>query len=119
MVAFRGIFVGIDRYRDSAVLWLAGAGRDARAAHVLFTDTLGEGPSLLVDEHATTGAIRKALEAIQGEATADDIVVFFYAGHSSEDHHLVTYDTDPAGCARDPRRRRAQLAVHRRLFRRS
>jgi replicative superfamily II helicase len=99
MVAFRGVFVGIDRYRDSAVPWLAGASRDARAAQALFTDTLGEGPSLLVDEHATTAAIRKGLEALQGEATADDIVVFFYAGHGSEDHYLVTFDTDPAEVA--------------------
>lgn len=96
---FRGVFIGIDRYLDSRVPWLAGAGRDARAAHALFTDTLGDGPVLLVDQQATTAGIHDALEALQDYSSDDDLVVTFYAGHGSEDHHLVTFDTDAAQVA--------------------
>ena len=40
-MAFKGLFMGIDRYAASEINWLSCASRDATALHGLFTDTLG------------------------------------------------------------------------------
>lgn len=48
-VIFRGLFVGIDRYQDGRVPWLAGAARDSAALHALFTDSLGDASGLSPD----------------------------------------------------------------------
>lgn len=91
---FRGLFVGVDRYQDVRVPWLAGAARDAAALHALFSDALGEGAVLLTDNAATDQAIRAALGTLAAVSSADDIVVLMYAGHGSRDHHIVSYDAD-------------------------
>ncbi len=91
---FRGLHIGIDRYADPNIQWLSGAVRDAEALHALFADTFGSKPALLTDESATGSAIRAALEALAFEAEDDDIVAITYAGHGSEDHHLIPYDGD-------------------------
>lgn len=94
-VRFHGLFVGVDRYRDGRVPWLAGAARDARALHALFGDALGNASSrLLTDDMATAEAIRRELERLSNDAADDDVVVIFYAGHGSDDHRLVTFDAD-------------------------
>ena len=59
-MAFKGLFIGIDRYASPAVNWLSCASRDAKALHALFTDTLGGETTLLTDEQATVSAIREA-----------------------------------------------------------
>ncbi len=93
--SFRGLFVGIDRYDDSRVPWLAGAARDAHALHALFADTLGEAAAgLLTDEAATAAGIRDELQRLADEASHDDVIVVTYAGHGSEDHRIVTFDAD-------------------------
>jgi helicase len=92
---FRGLFVGIDRYQDPTIPWLAGAARDAQTVHALFSDTLGGESILLTDDQATTSAIEHELEMLAKESSDDDIVVVSYAGHGSPDHHLVGYDADP------------------------
>ncbi|MGV9722811.1 DEAD/DEAH box helicase [Nocardia beijingensis] len=94
---FHGLFVGVDRYADQRILWLSGAVRDAKALHALFSDTLiGESHLLLADEDATLEGIRTALDSIASTAEEDDIVVVFYAGHGSETHEIICYDTDVA-----------------------
>jgi len=52
-MAFKGLFMGIDRYASTEINWLSCASRDARALHALFTDTLGGEMALLTDEQAT------------------------------------------------------------------
>jgi hypothetical protein len=49
-VAFKGLFIGIDRYASTEINWLNCASRDAIALHALFTDTLGGDATLLADE---------------------------------------------------------------------
>jgi len=49
-MAFKGLFIGMDRYASPGVNWLSCASRDAKALHALFTDTLGGDTALLTDE---------------------------------------------------------------------
>ena len=49
-MAFKGLFIGIDRYASPGIEWLSCSGRDAIALHALFTDTLGGDTTLLMDE---------------------------------------------------------------------
>jgi helicase len=91
---FHGLFVGVDRYQDPCVSWLAGAARDAAGLHALFSDALGEGAVLLTDETATSDAIRSSLKNLAAESSVDDIVVVMYAGHGSDDHFVVSFDAD-------------------------
>jgi helicase len=91
-LSFRGLFVGVDRYEALDISWLSCAGRDARAVHAIFEDTLGAGGALLLDEAATLATIRDQLTELE-RADADDVVVVFYSGHGAPTHHLVAYDT--------------------------
>lgn len=91
-MAFKGLFVGVDRYQSPDVSWLSCAGRDARALQALFEDTLGEGGALLLDEEATLAEIREQLADLEG-ADPDDVVVVFFSGHGAPTHHLVAHDT--------------------------
>ncbi|MGH9742823.1 MAG: hypothetical protein ACRD51_10775 [Candidatus Acidiferrum sp.] len=50
MMAFKGLFIGIDRYASAEINSLSCANRDAIALHALFTDTLGGETALLTDE---------------------------------------------------------------------
>lgn len=93
-MTFRGLFVGIDRYDDVRVPWLSGAVRDASALHALCADALAGETELLVDEAATTSAIRAGLTRLAATASPDDVIVVTYAGHGSEDHFLVGHDAD-------------------------
>ena len=60
-MAFKGLFIGIDRYDSTEINWLSCATRDAKALHALFTDTLGGETMLLTDEQASVAAIRERL----------------------------------------------------------
>jgi len=91
-LAFRGLFIGIDRYASPGVNWLSSATRDARALHALFSDTLGGAAKLLIDEQATYSAIQQEFEAL-ALCELDDVVVIAFSGHGSEMHELVAYDT--------------------------
>jgi replicative superfamily II helicase len=88
-----GLFIGVDRYRSSDIAELRYAERDARALHALFSDTLGEGPALLVGEAATRAAIEEGFSRL-GDVEPEDFVVIGFSGHGSETHELVTYDAD-------------------------
>lgn len=98
-MAFRGLFIGINRYADSRVSWLSGATRDAQALHALFADTFAGDDELLVDEAATADAIRIKLSELAARCTDDDVVVVTYAGHGTEEHQLVTFDADVSNLA--------------------
>jgi helicase len=93
-MAFRGLFIGIDRFVSPRINWLTCARRDARALHALFTDTLGPGGELLTDEQATRAAIEDRFQALS-TCDTDDVVVVTYSGHGSTTHELLTYDADP------------------------
>jgi helicase len=97
---FHGLFLGINKYADPRIQWLAGAVQDAEALHGLFADTFGADQSTLVtDEAASAGGIRDALAGLQMAAGEDDIVVITFAGHGSEDHFLIPFDTNAGDLA--------------------
>jgi helicase len=98
-MAFKGLFVGIDRYDSPEINWLSCANRDAKALHALFTDTLGGETMLLTDEQATVAAIRQRFEQL-ATCDPDDVVVIAFSGHGTETHELVGHDTDPYDLAR-------------------
>ena len=57
-MAFRGLFIGIDRYRSLAIGDLSCARRDATALDALFADTLGgKARSLLRTAHAMRASL--------------------------------------------------------------
>ncbi len=92
-MAFRGLFIGIDRYISPEIDELTCARRDAMALEALFADTLGGTTVLLTDAEAS----RQGIEAAFGEMAAcdaEDTVVIAFSGHGSETHELVTHDAD-------------------------
>ena len=97
-MAFKGLFIGIDRYASPGIEWLSCSGRDAMALHALFTDTLGGDTTLLMDEEATLGSIREKFEHL-ATVDPDDVVVIVFSGHGTETHELVAYDTEPFNLA--------------------
>lgn len=93
-MAYKGLFVGIGKHQDPLINDLAGARRDALALWSLFTDNLeGIQTTLLVDEQATCASVKRALSETLQNASEEDIVFISFAGHGSEDHQLVTFDT--------------------------
>ena len=98
-MAFRGLFIEIDRYASAAINWLSCANRDATALHALFTDTLGGETTLLTDEQATIAAVEEQFAKL-ATCSPDDVVVIAFSGHGTETHELVGYDSDPYDLAR-------------------
>jgi helicase len=92
-MAFRGLFIGIDRYQSPHVNELSCARRDAVALEALFADTLGGTTVLLTDHDATRERIAAEFSALE-HCDADDTVVIGFSGHGSETHQLVAHDTD-------------------------
>src|SRR3712207_5817475 len=92
-MAFRGLFVGFDRYVSPAIAELACARRDAVALHALFADTLGDGAAMLTDERATRAAMAAEFDRL-AVCAEDDVVVIAFSGHGSETHELVPHDAD-------------------------
>jgi helicase len=93
MMAFRGLFIGIDRYSSPRIKWLGCASRDATALHALFTDTLGGSSMILTDAQATRAAIESEFTTLT-QCDPDDVVFIAFSGHGSPSHELVAYDTD-------------------------
>ena len=94
-MAFRTLFIGIDRYQSRLISNLSCSVNDARALHALFADAFGETNStLLINGHATRDAIMTSLSELQ-HCDPDDVVVIGFSGHGSDSHHLVTSDADP------------------------
>lgn len=92
-MAFRGCFVGVDRYHSAEISQLASAVRDAEALHALFADNLGDGGSLIRNEEATAQSLRDELRELQS-SEAHDIVIVSFSGHGTSTHELVTFDAD-------------------------
>lgn len=92
-MAFRGLFIGVDRYSSPGINWLSCAKRDAEALHALFGDTFGDGGVLLADAQATRAAIQTQFDSLVA-CDPDDLVVIAFSGHGSETHELVPYDAD-------------------------
>ncbi len=57
-MAFRGLFIGIDRYASTGIDELTCARRDAVALEALFSDTLGGTTRLLADGDATRAGLK-------------------------------------------------------------
>jgi helicase len=94
-MAFKALFVGINKHQDPGVLELTGAVRDAQALHALFQDTFSDiDARLLIDSDATLEAILSNLDRTLATSTPDDVVVISFAGHGTEAHQIVAYDTD-------------------------
>src|ERR1051326_3978149 len=90
----RASFIGIDKHQDPQIRDLTGAARDAKAIWALFCDTIPEiEAKLLVDDNATTAAIREVFEESLGGAGPDDTVILSFAGHGPHDHRIVTHNT--------------------------
>jgi uncharacterized caspase-like protein len=83
-----GLVIGIDAYAvDSGIPPLRAAVADAQAIHRVMVDPeCGCFPDshavMLTDEQATDTNIRIALERLRKDATPEDEVWFFYAGHA-------------------------------------
>jgi helicase len=94
-MAFKSLFIGIDRYESPLISNLSCSVRDAQALHGLLGDAFGSAEStLLANEEATRAAILDALQDLQHSAPGD-VVVISFSGHGSDSHHLITYDADP------------------------
>ena len=92
-MAFRGLFIGIDRYVSPHINELGCARRDATALDALFGDTLGGSSVLLVNDEATRSRIEAEFAALEN-CTPDDTVVIGFSGHGSETHELVAHDSE-------------------------
>jgi helicase len=94
-MAFRGLFVGIDKYTSPLIGDLTCSARDARALYGLFADSLGQDHCvLLTNGGATRDTLLGALDVLAG-ADPSDLVFIHFSGHGSDTHHLVTHDADP------------------------
>jgi helicase len=94
-MAFRGLFIGIDRYQSPAIGELNCARRDAVALNALFADTLGGTTVLLTDDEATAKRIEAEFAAL-ATCDPDDTVIIGFSGHGSETHELIPHDADIA-----------------------
>lgn len=91
-MAFRGLFVGIDRYQSPDIRDLSCAVRDATALEATFADTLGGQTVLLTDHDATLARVETEFEALS-QCDPEDTVVIAFSGHGSETHELIVQDT--------------------------
>ncbi|MFC1611857.1 DEAD/DEAH box helicase, partial [Myxococcota bacterium] len=94
-MALRAVFIGINKHCDLRIHELTGATKDATALWALFKDSVETiADKRLLDEAATVEAIRQALDASLADASKDDTVIVFFAGHGTPRHQLVPYDAD-------------------------
>lgn len=91
-MAFRGLFVGFDRYQSPDIRDLSCAVRDATALEATFADTLGGQTVLLTDHDATLARVETEFEALS-QCDPEDTVVIAFSGHGSEAHELIVHDT--------------------------
>ncbi|KRQ93041.1 DEAD/DEAH box helicase [Bradyrhizobium valentinum] len=98
-MAFRGLFIGIDRYISPGIDELTCARRDAMALEALFFDTLGGSTVLLTNADATRQQIEVSFADL-AKCDPEDTVVIAFSGHGSETHELVTHDADLADLTR-------------------
>ena len=93
-MAFRGLFIGIDRYATPDVNWLSRRPRRAGAPRGLRGHPRGRrrtAPRRGSHPRGDPGGLAQ-LEA----SSPDDVVVVFFSGHGAPTHHLVAHDTTAA-----------------------
>lgn len=94
-MAIYATFVGVNTHTDERISELTGAVSDAQALWALFKDSVPEMQSnILLNEEATTEKIKDSFVDHLSNISSNDTLLFFFAGHGSPDHHLVTYDTN-------------------------
>lgn len=94
-MALHGVFVGVNKHSDPGIPELTGARKDASALWALFKDSVDRIADVrLLDDEATLGSIRNALDASLGGANDDDTVIVSFAGHGTPGHELVPFDAD-------------------------
>ena len=94
-MAVYATFVGVNTHADDRIKELTGAVSDATALWALFKDSIPEIEfNLLLNEEATVTNIQASFDEHLRNISPDDTLLFFFAGHGSPDHHLVTYDTN-------------------------
>ncbi|OAI57558.1 hypothetical protein AYO49_06530 [Verrucomicrobiaceae bacterium SCGC AG-212-N21] len=89
-----------DRFQD-----LEFAAQDAQKVVSMLAAQRGKAFSevqetVLLNEKATTAALRQAVQGVAAKAELGDVLLFFFSGHGNHDpktgkFHLVTHDTDP------------------------
>jgi hypothetical protein len=98
------VVIGVSRYQDSSMN-LQYADRDAESMRDFLTDSTGGGvPAanmlFMENEEATTAHIRSALFTFLNKPGPDDLVIFYFAGHGTNDrnspdnYYLLGYDAD-------------------------
>lgn len=78
------LFVGVDKYTDSAIHPLAGAVADARALHEFFSVRKEQFDVVEFLENPTSDAIFDKLDEMQKNLAAGDFLLFFFAGHGMD-----------------------------------
>ncbi|MEW8051228.1 MAG: DEAD/DEAH box helicase [Candidatus Thiodiazotropha sp.] len=92
---FRATHIGINKHLDTHISELTGAKKDALALWALFKDTIPDCDSkLLVDKDAHIDAIRHAIDSTLSLADTNDVVIFSFSGHGTNDGRLVAFDTN-------------------------
>ncbi len=104
------VIVGVGNYRNSEISDVRFAARDAQAVYD-FLRSSSAGPFqedhvlFLKDEQATTRALREALFVFLQKASADDLVLIYFAGHGVPDPtrpdnlYLLPHDADLSALA--------------------
>ncbi|WP_375786913.1 DEAD/DEAH box helicase [Bradyrhizobium sp. Pha-3] len=96
-MAFKAVFIGINKHVDPAFSELVGARRDATALWALFSDTIdGLSAHRLLDDRATHEATSAAILGTLAAAAEDDVVLISFAGHGTPDGRLAFFDTNSA-----------------------
>ena len=110
-----GLVIGVGNYEDPAVADLKYTEADAQAFYDFLTSTQGGGfqrdqVRFLLNEQATTAAVKAAFRWLISQAGAEDLVVIYFAGHGGTgedvtvppdeadgvDEYLITYDAQQA-----------------------
>ena len=80
------VIVGINRYASPALPELPGAVNDSREMRALLVDTMGfKSPevTVLTDAKATREAILAAIRTLREKVGPNDLVLFYFSGHSA------------------------------------
>ena len=85
--AKRALLIGVDQYQSPKIPKLQGCVNDAGLMRTILLEQFGvpeENLTLLTDERATRDAILAAFDKLVADTGADDVVMFYYAGHGSQ-----------------------------------
>lgn len=86
--AYRALIIGIDDYQDKKIPKLKTAVSDATELSNVLKTKYGFDVSLLTDRQATKKAIYQKLRDLAANATADESILIYYAGHGEIDRVL-------------------------------